>query len=196
MHGIAACRIADTYAQDLRRAATKALRLSGAGSNTMLRLSLQDDMNADPGFYQIQSTILQFRRLTHKCDDLLMMWKTWFSHFDGKLHPGPFLQLHHCFEVLGWGMISPPWFYDHEMNEWNLLTIDRHALLHIIQDGWLQFVASQTKHNTMRDLTGMDTYLTLAQSNKLLPLDRARLSALQSGAFITVASSQMTDFIG
>ena len=53
LRGSASCLIADSYAQELRREAVKALKLNGAGSNPLLRLSLADDMKTDPGFFQI-----------------------------------------------------------------------------------------------------------------------------------------------
>ena len=49
----------------------------------------------------------------------------------------------------------------------------------------MQYVASQTKHKTMRDLLGIDWELTLHDARTMTPLDRARLSALHSGAFIS-----------
>ena len=193
MHGISACLVADTYAMELRRAAVKALRISGAGSNPQLRLSLQDDMLADPGFYQIQTGILQFRRMLAKCPDLIFMWKIWHAHYDGKLHPGPFSQLQHSFESLGWGIVEPPFVMNHEQHCHNLQQIDRRALLGLLQDGWLQNVAAKVNHDTMKDFNGLDPYLTLHNAARLQPIDRARLSALQSGAFVTALEHSRYD---
>ena len=193
MHGISACLVADTYALELRRAAVKALRLSGAGSNPILRLSLQQDMMADPGFYQIQTSFLQFRRMLAKCPDLLFMWKIWHRHYDGKLHPGPFSQLQHCLELLGWSIVDPPNVMDHEQHCHDLVLIDRKALIGLLEDGWTQYVASKANHATMRDLAGLDHYLTMYDAAKLLPLDRARLSALHSGSFVTALEHSRYD---
>lgn len=63
LHGSANCLIADNYAAELRRAAVKAVKLNGAGSNPMLRLTLADDMQADPGFYQLRLCVDTCRRM-------------------------------------------------------------------------------------------------------------------------------------
>eukprot|EP00438_Fugacium_kawagutii_P027180 Skav234839 [mRNA] locus=scaffold1428:194544:196872:- [translate_table: standard] len=54
LDGAMNCLVADTYVHDLRKMAAKTLRLNGAGSNSLLRLSLSDDMCNDPGFYQLE----------------------------------------------------------------------------------------------------------------------------------------------
>ena len=185
LHGISSCLVADNYTLDLRRKAVKALRLNGAGSNPMLRLNLQDDPQCDPGFYQIVMTFQQMRRLLRKCPDLTHMWKTWYGSFDGKLLPGPFSQFHHCLELLGWRIIDLPLLCDHEQHAWHLSEIDAKTLHLLLTDAWMQHVAASSKHATMSDLVGLDSYLTLWDATRLNPLDRARLSALHSGAFMT-----------
>ena len=47
LHGSPACVFSDQYLLSLRRAATKALKISGAGSNPTLRLSLSGEMKND-----------------------------------------------------------------------------------------------------------------------------------------------------
>ena len=89
-HGAANVLVADSYAGELRKEAATALKLNGAGVNPLLRLSLVPDMTTDPGFYQLHSCLATFRRMLHKCPDLLPMWKTWMHNFTGLLLPGPF----------------------------------------------------------------------------------------------------------
>ena len=184
-HGSASCLIADSYAQSLRREAVKALHLNGAGSNPLLRLSLADDMKADPGFFQVRLCLATFRRMLHKSPDLLQMWQTWMTRYGGQLLPGPFSRLIHCLSLLGWAIEAPPFFMDHEGHYWNLATVDRKTPTFLLEDAWLQYVASQTKHRTMMDLTGLDGYLTKLDCKHMSALHRARVSALHSGAFMT-----------
>ena len=51
LHGSPACVFAEGYLAMLRRAATKALGVNGAGSNPMLWLCLTDNMQNDPGVF-------------------------------------------------------------------------------------------------------------------------------------------------
>eukprot|EP00435_Cladocopium_sp_Y103_P059462 s772_g21.t1 len=185
LRGAPSCVFADHHLLALRRAATKALQINGAGSNPLLRLSLADDMQTDPGFYQLMYCISTMRRLLRKKSDLLPMWKAWHQQFVGKILPGPFSKLLLCLNQIGWRVTDPPFVCDHEQHTWNLITVDTKTLQLLLADAWCQYLATMTNHKTMFDLAGMDFYLTTLEFRTLLPLERALLSALQSGAFIS-----------
>jgi len=123
-YGSAICLIANGYANDLRKAAVKALTMNGAGSNPLLRLSLSDDMQADPGYYQLRLCLTTIRRMLMKSPDLLPMWRTWKDNFTGHLKPGPFPRLQQCLEIIGWSVQEPPWIQDYEGYTWNLQLTD------------------------------------------------------------------------
>ena len=185
-HGSAICLVADSYAQELRREAVKALRLNGAGSNPLLRLSLADDMQADPGFYQVHVCLATFRRMLHKCPDLLPMWQTWMHGYQGRLIPGPFSRLIQCLALVGWAVDMPPFFRDHEGHCWNLKMVDKQNFENFFwkMHGFNTF-ASQVRHRTMKGLVGLEGFLTKLDCKTMTALDRARISALHSGAFMT-----------
>jgi hypothetical protein len=184
-HGSSTCLIADNYANALRKEAVKALKLNGSGSNPLLRLSLSDTMQADPGFYQIQLCLATFRRLLQKNVDLLHMWHAWHQQFDGRFLPGPFSRLAHCLFTLGWHVTQPPFIMDHEGHTWNRQWMDDKTLDTLLQDAWLQYVAAQTRHKTMHGLQGLDGFLTKLDCSQMCSLDRARVSALHAGAFMS-----------
>ena len=177
--------IADSYAHDLRKEAVKALQLNDAGSNPMLRLSLMDDMQSDPGYYQIILCFTTFRRILRKSTDLLPMWTIWMSFFEGHLVPGPFSRLTCCMTTLGWSIEDPPFVRDHEGHRHNFKFMDNKSFRFLLEAAWKQHVASKVNHKTMCGLHGLDGYLTKLDSARLSVLDRARLSALHSGAFMS-----------
>ena len=185
LHGSPNCLISHNYALELRKQAVKALRLNGAGSNPLLRLTLSDNFENDPGFYQIKLSLTTFRRLLRKNCDLLPMWATWMQSYNGKDHPGPFSQFVHCLGLLGWTLTAPPWIQDHEQRHWNLITVDQKTFTLTLQDAWLQHVAASIRRKTMTQMNGLDGTLTRLDYQILSALDRSRLSALQSGAFLT-----------
>ena len=171
--------IADNYSHDLRKMAVKALQMNGAGSNPTLRLSLSDDMKVDPGYYQLHLCLATFRRMLLKQVDLQHMWGIWHSHFTGHLRPGPFSRLQQCLETIGWSTVGPPWISDHEGHVWNLKLMDAKTLDTLLEDAWLQQVASSVKHRTMHGLRGIKGFLSKLDANTMTALDRARLSALR-----------------
>ena len=187
LYGSMNCLISDQYVHSLRTQATKALRLNGAGSNSLLRLSLSDDMQNDPGLYQLHLCLLTLQRMLRKSDDLVHLWTARMSCYDGSFKPGPFSRLLQCLQVIGWSALDPPWIHDHEQRTWNLVLLDGQTLRLFLQDAWLQHVASSIKRKTTNDMHGLDGYLTLWNTQKMLPLPlhRSLLSALHSGAFIS-----------
>ena len=193
LHGSPACMFADNYLTSLRRAAVRALKIIGAGANPQLRLTLSDDMKNDPGFYQLQHCVSTFRRLARKSTDFLPLWQLWHTQFNGKLLPGPFTKLISCLNQVGWHIMTPPFVIDHDHYQWHLLHVDDKTLQDRLQDAWCQYVAATTKHKTMHDLHGMELSLTMWQTKKLLPLERALLSALQCGAFISDSEQSKFD---
>ena len=128
LHGASDCLISDNYALELRRAATRALGISGAGSNPMLRLSLSDNMSNDRGYFQLQLCVYAMRRMLRKVPDLLHMWKTWMRGFLGKTVPGPFSRLLECLSGIGWAIVEPPLIQDHEGLVWDLIKLDNKTL--------------------------------------------------------------------
>eukprot|EP00438_Fugacium_kawagutii_P008056 Skav223965 [mRNA] locus=scaffold3540:263869:268707:+ [translate_table: standard] len=194
LHGAGNCLSSDGYVHDLRKSAVKALRANGAGSNPLLRLSLSDDPCNDPGFYQLSTVLRTFRRLLGKSPDLQPMWKLRLDGFTGKMLPGPFSRLIQCLDMIGWSMQGPPWLLDHEQRSLNLLTIDDHTLFTCLLDAWYQYVAASIHRKTMQDLKGLDGYLTLLDTKKLPALQRALVSALHSGAFVSDAEHSKFDF--
>eukprot|EP00435_Cladocopium_sp_Y103_P037022 s2118_g9.t1 len=193
LHGAPACVFADNYLLALRRAATKALKINGAGANPTLRLSLSSSMRNDPGFFQIQYCIQTFRRLAHKHADLVPMWRTWQRLFDGRQHPGPFTKLLICLNQLGWRVLEPPLVCDHEQHTWNLVTMDSKTLESLLTDGWSQYIAAHVNHKTMHDLDGLDYHLTMLDYDCLLPVECSLLSALHAGAFISASEHAKYD---
>ena len=70
MHGTLSCLSSDSHVHKLRTQAIKHLGLQLAGANPFLRLSLATPATADPGFYQLRTAILDFRRLCAKSPGL------------------------------------------------------------------------------------------------------------------------------
>ena len=63
----------------------------------------------------------------------------------------------------------------------------------LLEDAWLQFVATTAHHKTMKGLNGISRALTRTDHRKQSPIDRARISALQAGAFLTKAEHARFD---
>eukprot|EP00435_Cladocopium_sp_Y103_P028157 s555_g7.t1 len=193
LYGSPSCAFSDAHLTTLRRAAVKALRLNGAGSNPLLRLSLSNDMTCDPGFYQLRHCIATLRRLANKAPDLLHLWQAWHRKYEGKALPGPFTKLMGCLSQIGWRICEPPWIADHEQHTWNLLLVDEKTLTLLPHEAWCQLLAASVNHKTMSDLVGMDHYLTTLDNMKLTALECSLLSSLQSGAFISASEHAKYD---
>eukprot|EP00438_Fugacium_kawagutii_P019499 Skav235632 [mRNA] locus=scaffold358:410684:420403:- [translate_table: standard] len=141
LHGASNCIFSESYTHTLRKTAVKALCANGAGSNSLLRLSLSGDLMNDPGYYDLCVCIRAFRRMLRKCPDLLPLWRLRHEGFDGKLIPGPFSRLFQCLSMIGWSILDPPLVMDHEQRCFDIQLIDHKTLTMALEDArahWLQ----------------------------------------------------------
>eukprot|EP00435_Cladocopium_sp_Y103_P060150 s1104_g21.t3 len=185
LHGTLSCTTPESHVHNLRKQAIKHLGLQLAGSNSMLRLALATPMTADPGFFQVKTALLDFRRLCMKSPDLLNLWRIFMQRFDGTLRDGPFAKLLTLLHMIGWKVCHPPILCDHDGIEFDLFQIANGALSLLLEDAWLQYVATKVNHKTMDGLRGLDSFLTKLDHDTLTATNLARVRALQSGAFVS-----------
>ena len=162
----------------------RSLHLNKACSSGMLRLSLHTDPQVDPGFFLLWSSIRDFRRLLGTQDEVLSDWKVFMSRLLGTATPGHFYRILHLFLLIGWTVLTPPRFVDHEDLVHDLLHIPEDLLARLAKHGWLQHVSDcHRQRKNMHDLQGIESTLLNLDCARLTPLDSARLAAIHSGAF-------------
>ena len=116
LHGSPACVFSDGHLLKLRRMATKALQVGGAGSNPRLCLGLSDDLMNDPGFYQLKHCVSTLRRLATLGTQITG------SRFFVETVEGSFAKMMTCLNQIGWSVLEPPHVCDHGQHTWNSLT--------------------------------------------------------------------------
>ena len=88
----------------------------------------------------------------------------------------------------------PPVFLDHEGLCHDLIAVPKPLLRRLAETAWLRHVGLAHQHRaTMRDLCAIDLDLLRTDCSNLVPLDLARQSALQSGAFVFASSHSKFD---
>ena len=151
----------------------------------LLRLSINSRMDCDPGFYQVWAVITTVRRVCLKQPDLLTMWRVFTCRYDGARLHGPFTKFLEVVGPLGWSLQVPPLFADQEGLQHDLLATPLPLLRRLAEMAWLRYVALAHRHRcTMRDLSDIDLDLLGTDRQQMTPLDMARQTALQSGAFV------------
>ena len=180
--------------QHLRTKAVRALGFGGAGAHPGIRLALLSTSRCtDPGFYQLLRTFQDFRRFLSKDPDLLDLWKLYFEHFDGALLSGPFSKLIEQMELIGWTLLEPPWFLDHDRCRFNLQTMASTLLENLLDDAWCQRLSCELHHRQDFDgLRGLH-WPPSRHEGRLSPLDLGRVNALREGAFLTNAAHAKYD---
>ena len=185
LHGISACPLARAQLSSLRGSATKALQVCPAGSSAQLRLSLHNDLEADPGFYQLWATIRDLRRMCLKHFDVLPQWQRFMRGFTGALLHGPFSKLLQVLNEIGWSIECPPFALDCHGQRLDLLALPTSSLRRLLEQAWLDHVANGHRHRQqMHDLHGLDRCLLRHSEKGLTPLRLAQLNAIRSGAFL------------
>ena len=185
LHGISGCPLGEAHLNSLRAAATKALGIHPAGTSSLLRLSICQPLEVDPGYYQLWACLTDLRRMLRSQPELLGTWQSFMAAFDGRLLHGPFSKLLSVLSEIGWRINGPPIVADEEGLEHNLLQVPEGLLKRLATRAWLRHVAQAHRHRkTMADLVGLDVMLLQADAHRLSPVDLARVSALRSGAFV------------
>ena len=193
LYGNASCPLADSYHHQLRQAANKALRCNQAGSNALLRFSLNDKMESDPGFFHVLSVLQTFRRVCGRSPRILDCWRLWMQSFDGKITNGPFGVLLDTLNKIGWSVGLPPIIVDRQGLSHDLLQTPWMLLRHLLKDSWLCYVATTLQRPSMLALNDMDEYVVKWHNHKLTALERSLQSALQSGTFLDAKSHSKYD---
>ncbi len=169
--------------------AVRALGFGLAGANPAIRLSLLcDDMQTDPVFFQVVRVLADFRRFARKSTDLLRLWQGFVANFDGIMLSGPFSKLYEIFEQLGWSILAPPWFLDHDQCRWDLLSLSSGALHGLLCDAWYQRLARDLSHR--QDYSGLNglTWPPSTHEKRLSPVDLASINVIRDGTFYVGAA--------
>ena len=194
-HAIGITLLPFRHIDHLRTQAVRALGFGLAGANPAIRLSLLcDDMQTDPGFFQVVRVLADFRRFARKTDDILRLWQDFVHHFDGKLLSGPFSKLYEIFEQLEWSILEPPWFLDHDQCCWDLLSVASGTLHDLLRDAWCQRLARGVSHRQdFSDLNGL-TWPPSRHEKRLSLVDVASINAIREGAFYVGSTQGKFDF--
>ena len=185
LHGVAACPLAPAHLTSLRAKAVQALQVGSAGLNPLLRLSLSGCLVADPGFYQLWCTIKDARRMMRKHPDVVVSWRQFMQSFDGRMQHGPFSKLLSVLSQIGWHIAKPPTVIDHTGLCHDMLMVPKALLRRLLEHAWLQHVSTTVQHRQhLHDLCGLEPDLIHLDVHRMLPVNLARLRALQSGAFL------------
>ena len=185
MYGISGCPVSDGHLHQLRLSAARALGPLKSGASAVLRLSLATPADADPGMYQLWTVLHTFRRMCFKQPSVLPAWRAFMHSYDGTTFQGPFSKLLTTINQVGWELLDPPTFRDHEGLSHSLLEVPASLLRRLAERAWLNFVAVSHRHRqTMLDLDSLDACVLRHDAGCLSALDAARRAALQSGTFM------------
>ena len=166
LHGASSC------------SAVRALGVAHGGASPLIRLSISKQPTADPGYYQLFTRCTIFgasARNPHSCKSNGMPLKA----------QAPMPPWQDQFLTIGWQILVPPLFSDHDGFIHNL-TLDLVALDSLLEEAWMQHVAERVRHrSTLSDLAGIDKFQTLQFDDKLTPLQLAQINCIREGSFIS-----------
>ena len=146
IHGSSGAPLGEAHIGQFRTKAVRALGIMHAGANPLLRLSVELPVAADPGFYQVLTTLLDARRLCGKLPKLLAQWQLFMQRFAGDIQHGPFSNLVQVCTQLSWRVLGPTLFEDEEGLCHDLLEMPEQLLRQFVIRAWLQHVARSVGH--------------------------------------------------
>ena len=192
LHGASNRNASTQFLLELRRQASKAIGLTAAGTNPMLKLSLTDTPKADPGFYQLTMVLSNFSRLLGKSSEFRQQWEQ-FRNQPRHGAPGPFSTFLVLLQDVNWTVLDDEHLIDHRGTIHHIWHPDQLLLLRRLHEAWLQKIAAKVKHKTMDGLHGLEPTLTMIDTGRMTRLERSRLLALHSGAFMSCSQKAKYD---
>ena len=187
LHGAPSSRFSASWIAELRTQAMRALRLSKTGSNPMLRLTLSGPWDADPGFFQLKTTVLTFRRVCLKMEHFCNDWSTFMCCYTGILGQGPYSKILEQLHLVGWRLYLPH-VWDHDDLCHDLLQWDDASLVAGLHEAWLQHVAFEAcRRPSMTGLQGLDSALLADLHKGVSALHHSLQCSLHSGTFVDAA---------
>ena len=186
LHGAIGSLTSDKYLATLRTTAMKALGLQCAGANSLVRFTLEEPATADPGYYDLISSIETFRRICRKTPEIAAQWSFFTQRFTGQFFDGPFSKIYELLGRLEWSVANPPWVYTNHGLCINLLDTDREMLATLLRQAWCDYVVRRTRsRKSLQELPSLCLRLSRVGEAELTPLELARTRAIQEGAFLT-----------
>ena len=190
LHGVMGCPLSDGHIAKLRASAARAIDSRPSGSSGMLRLAVTGRLEVDPGFYVIWSSLLDFRRCLSAQPGMLLDWQLFMARFDGQLFQGPFSRMVVNMNALGWNVLRPPEFQDHEGLVHHFTQIPHGLLRQLVEHAWLQRVIRlHTHRKTMHDAVSIEPSLLFLDSAQLYPLPVWQPSSLEHSFFRPIMPS-------
>ena len=194
LHGASGCPLAEHHIAKLRAKATSALRIHPSEVSSMLRLSLHEPCDVDPGFYQLWTVLRDARRLCVKSAGVLDAWRQFMSGYDGRTFHGPFSKLVLTLSQVRWAVEWPPLFRDHNGHTHHLILMPSAQLRRLAEEAWMTYVSERHCHrHTMHQLQGICRTLAVQVRDGLSPPDTARVASVQAGAFLFNAAHSRYD---
>ena len=84
LHGALGCVFSEVHIHNLRKKAVSHTQTRRGGANSLLRLTFSAPMTADPGYYQLRTCVMDFRRICGKSTDIEQMWRFYTHRFTGR----------------------------------------------------------------------------------------------------------------
>ena len=137
-HGISVCLLGKNHIDSLRTQALKALGHGRAGAAPLMRMLLGTSLLCDPGYYQLQRVLCDFRRMSDKQDEVLHLWTLRWNAYTGTVRAGPFSKLLEVLEAIQWRILEPPWVQPHEGYPIDLLAVPQGVLEDLLTSAWSQ----------------------------------------------------------
>ena len=195
-HAIGITLLPFKWISSLRARAVRALGFGQAGANPGVRLALLSSAyTTDPGFFQAERVVHDFRRFLAKDPSQLHFWKAFMDTYTGTQLSGPCCKLLEIFEQLGWYVQSPPWILDHDGCPFDFLHMSSGALQSVLEDAWTQRLGTELAgRNDFTGLVGLH-WPPSRHEQRLTALENACVNSLREGAFLTNHAQNKFDLI-
>ena len=185
LHGVSGLWIGAEHCKKLRSSAMQSLKWQKKGASSLVQMGLGMDLKADPGYWVLASTVMDFRRYAHTEASIAVVTDLATGAYP-RYTNGPCGAVLHRLHEIHWRWEGNGYLSDHEMLSLHLWDTPIQHLLARLKDGWAKMVGGLASDRATFDgLQNVNLVLTHASTAKFRPDEAGLLRAAMNGTFFT-----------
>ena len=185
LHGISGLWIGADHCKRLRTSAMTSLGWRRKGASSLLQFGLGSDLRADPGFWCLVNTIVDFRRYADPDTAFDVVSALAIGEYP-RYTNGPCGAFLHRLHEISWYWDGSGYLLDHTQMRLHILDTPIQLLVARLKDGWAKFVGGLlSDRRTFAGLQHVDLQLSHALVRDLPPDEAGLLRVAMNGTFFT-----------
>ena len=185
LHGISGLWIGAEHCKRLRSQAMQSLNWQKKGASSLIQFGLNADLRADPGFWVLLTTALDFRRYANNAPAFAVLTDLAVGNYP-RYTNGPCGAFLHRLHEIGWYWEGNGFMLDHQLIRMHIVDTPVQFLVGRLKDAWGKLIGSLIcGRDTFEGTQFVDLQLSHRTNSHFKPDEMGLLRAARNGTFFT-----------